>query len=85
MKDEADFGTAADPVSMMEAEHEEAGEIMETIQNLSDNFTPPEDACASYRVLFESLEGFQIDLHKHVHLENNILFPKALELEKRIN
>lgn len=85
VKDESDFGTAADPVSMMEAEHEEAGEIMETIQNLSDNFTPPEDACASYRVLFESLEGFQIDLHKHVHLENNILFPKALELEKRIN
>ncbi len=85
IKNDPDFGSAADPVAMMEAEHEEAGEMMEAIQNLSDDFTPPEDACASYRVLFQSLEGFQIDLHKHVHLENNILFPKALEMEKSIN
>lgn len=79
------FGTVENPVRMMEVEHDEAGESMAKIQKLSNNFTPPEDACASYRVLFQNLEGFQDDLHKHVHLENNILFPKALELEKRLN
>lgn len=80
-----DFGTVENPVAMMEAEHDEAGEAMAKIQQLSNNFTPPEDACATYRVLFQSLEGFQDDLHKHVHLENNVLFPKALDLEKRFN
>ncbi|MFH5832317.1 iron-sulfur cluster repair di-iron protein [Halalkalibaculum sp. DA3122] len=79
------FKTAANPISMMEAEHEEAGGAMEKIQELSNDFTPPGDACATYRVLYASLEEFRDDLHKHVHLENNILFPKALELEKRLN
>lgn len=83
-QDQPQFGTAANPVAMMEAEHEEAGGIMEEIQNLSNDFTPPEDACATYRVLFQNLEGFRDDLHKHVHLENNILFPKALKLEKEL-
>lgn len=72
-------------LEILEAEHENAGEIMSEIESLTDNFTPPEDACASFRVLFKNLEGFQKDLHKHVHLENNILFPKALELESRLN
>lgn len=85
IKNQPHFGTAANPVSMMEAEHKEAGGIMEEIQNLSNNFTPPEDACTTYRVLYQNLEGFQADLHKHVHLENNILFPKALKLEKNLN
>lgn len=79
------FKTAANPIGMMEAEHEEAGDGMEKIKELSNNFTPPEDACATYRVLYANLKEFQEDLHKHVHLENNILFPKALELEKRLN
>lgn len=83
--DKPPFGTVENPVAMMEQEHDEAGEAMERIQKLSDDFTPPEDACTSYRVLFQNLEGFQDDLHKHVHLENNVLFPKALELEKRLN
>lgn len=85
LADRPHFGTAANPVAMMEAEHEEAGGIMEQIEELSNNFTPPEDACATCRVLFQNLEGFQDDLHKHVHLENNILFPKALNLEKKLN
>jgi len=72
-------------LDVLEDEHEKAGELMFEIETLSNNFTPPENACASYRVLFQNLEGFQKDLHKHVHLENNILFPKALELEKRLN
>jgi regulator of cell morphogenesis and NO signaling len=72
-------------LEVLEDEHEQAGELMAEIESLTDNFTPPEGACASYRVLFQNLEGFQKDLHKHVHLENNILFPKALELEARMN
>jgi regulator of cell morphogenesis and NO signaling len=79
------FGAVENPVRLMEIEHDEAGDAMEKIQQLSNNFTPPEDACATYRVLFQNLKGFQEDLHKHVHLENNILFPKALDLEKRLN
>lgn len=72
-------------VEILESEHEKAGELMAEIESLTNNFTPPEGACASYRVLFQNLEGFQKDLHKHVHLENNILFPKALQLEARMN
>ncbi len=83
--DSPDFGMAANPISMMEQEHDDAGAAMEKIQRLSSDFTPPEDACATYRILFQNLEGFQEDLHKHVHLENNILFPKALELERKLN
>jgi regulator of cell morphogenesis and NO signaling len=72
-------------VGSLEDEHDKAGELMAKIEELTNGFNPPENACASYRVLFQNLEGFQQDLHKHVHLENNILFPKALELEKRMN
>ncbi|MEX2605562.1 MAG: iron-sulfur cluster repair di-iron protein [Gracilimonas sp.] len=72
-------------VESLEDEHDKAGALMAEIEELSNGFNPPEDACASYRVFFQNLEGFQKDLHKHVHLENNILFPKALELEQRLN
>jgi regulator of cell morphogenesis and NO signaling len=72
-------------IEILEAEHENAGEVMAEIESLTNNFTPPEDACASFRVLFQNLEGFQKDLHKHVHLENNILFPKALVMEQQLN
>jgi len=79
------FTTAENPIRMMEEDHDQVGETLAKIQHLSDNFTPPDDACATYRVYYQNLEGFQNDLHKHVHLENNILFPKALELEHRLN
>lgn len=79
------FGMAANPIAMMEEEHDEAGTTMAKIRRLSNDFMPPEDACTTYRLLYQNLEGFEKDLHKHVHLENNILFPKALELEKRLN
>lgn len=68
--------------NMLVEEHETAGALMEEIEKLSNQFTPPADACASYQVLYKSLDGFQQDLHKHVHLENNILFLKALKLNK---
>ncbi|SMO86592.1 iron-sulfur cluster repair di-iron protein [Fodinibius sediminis] len=80
-----DFGKAANPISMMEHEHDQSGAAMEKIRELSDDFTPPDDACTTYRLLFENLEAFEKDLHKHVHLENNILFPKAIELEQSLN
>ena len=80
-----EFGEAANPIAMMEQEHDDAGEAMGKIRKLSNDFTPPEDACTTYRVLFQNLADFEQDLHKHIHLENNILFPKALELEKKLN
>jgi len=70
-------------IDLMEEEHELVGRNMEEIRALSKNYTLPEDACASYSFLFKSLEDFENDLHIHIHLENNILFPKALELEKK--
>lgn len=72
-------------VEALEEEHDKAGELMANIEGLTNGFNPPANACASYRVLFQNLEGFQQDLHKHVHLENNILFPKALKLEQSLN
>lgn len=72
-------------IEALEEEHDKAGRLMETIEELTKGFIPPQDACASYQVLFQNLEGFQQDLHKHVHLENNILFPKALKFETSLN
>lgn len=78
------FGSIQNPINMMEAEHESAHVNMEKIRELSNNFTPPEDACNSYRVLFAKLKEYEADLHHHIHLENNILFKKAIELEKEL-
>ena len=79
------FGSVENPIHMMEAEHETAGRCMEEIRSLSNNYTLPGDACASYSLLFKMLNDFEEDLHIHVHLENNILFPKAIALEKQLN
>jgi len=64
----------------MEDEHDHAGGMMKKIRKLSNDFTLPEDACKTYQILYKNLEGFEEDLHKHVHLENNILFKKAEQL-----
>ena len=77
----AHFGTIQNPIDMMEHEHEIVGNKLEQIRKLSNNFSLPEDACASYSYLYKTIEEFENDLHIHVHLENNILFPKALVLE----
>lgn len=76
------FGSVSNPIQMMESEHEAAGSGMEDIRQWSHHYTPPLDACTSYRVLFAKLSEFEQDLHQHVHLENNLLFPKAIALEK---
>lgn len=70
----------AAPVSVMEQEHDHAGSLMAEIRELTKNYTPPTDACTTYKLSFEALKAFEQDLHQHVHLENNILFPKALKL-----
>ena len=78
------FGSVENPVRMMELEHDAAGKQMEQIKQLSSNYLPPEDACTTYKVLYQELKEFENDLHMHIHLENNILFPRAVELEKKL-
>ncbi len=75
------FGTVENPIRMMEREHREAGDEMRLIRELTGGFTVPADGCATYRICFEELAAFERDLHRHVHLENNVLFPKAVALE----
>lgn len=81
----AHFGTVQAPINMMEMEHELVGKNLAEIRELSQNYLLPEDACASYSLLYRMLDEFEEDLHLHIHLENNILFPKALEIEKQMN
>lgn len=76
------FGTVKKPIAAMMIEHDNEGERFRTIASLTNNYTPPEDACNTYRVTYAMLEEFEQDLHKHIHLESNILFPKAKALEK---
>ena len=78
------FGTIKNPIAMMEAEHQSTGDGMSEIRNLTNNYTPPDDACETYKISFKELKEFEEDLHKHVHLENNILFPKAIKLEESL-
>ena len=77
----APFGTVKNPIRMMEAEHESAGDAMARIRELTSGYAVPADACTTYRVCLQELEEFERDLHEHVHLENNILFPKATRIE----
>ncbi|HET7697542.1 MAG TPA: iron-sulfur cluster repair di-iron protein [Vicinamibacterales bacterium] len=76
----APFGSIDNPIAMMEREHEDAGAAMAEIRRLTGGYTVPADGCTTYRVTFRELEAFESDLHTHVHLENNILFPKARRL-----
>ncbi|WP_369764888.1 iron-sulfur cluster repair di-iron protein [Flavobacterium sp. WC2429] len=76
------FGTVNNPIAMMMAEHEAEGDRFVKIAALTNNYTPPSDACNTYKVTFSMLNEFEQDLHKHIHLENNILFTKAVALEK---
>ena len=75
------FGSVNNPISMMKVEHEDEGERFEMMSDLTDGFNPPEYACNTWRVSYHLLKEFQDDLHKHIHLENNILFPSALAIE----
>ena len=78
------FGTIQNPINMMEAEHTGAGEILFKIKDLTNDFNPPSGACNTFRDLYAKLEEYQNDLFQHIHLENNILFPKAIALEAEL-
>lgn len=78
----AAFGTVENPISVMRHEHDIEGGRFQRIAELTGNYTPPADACNTYRVTFSLLKEFEEDLHLHVHLENNILFPKAIKMEQ---
>jgi regulator of cell morphogenesis and NO signaling len=77
----APFGTVRNPVRVMMAEHDAAGYILGRMRALSSDYTAPVDACISYKTLYSALTALEADLHQHIHLENNILFPRATELE----
>ena len=77
----APFGSTQNPIKVMLSEHDAAAEQVREMRRLSGDFTLPADACTSYRTLYEAMEGLEKDLHEHIHLENNLLFPKAIEME----
>ena len=79
------FGTVANPVRMMEHEHDNAGLVLRALRDASQGYTPPADACTSFQALYTALANFEKDLHQHIHLENNMLFPRALQMESGAN
>ncbi|MCF7797433.1 MAG: iron-sulfur cluster repair di-iron protein [Lentisphaeria bacterium] len=78
------FGSVENPIRGMEADHQVVGELMDSIRELSGNYTVPEDACASYRMVYGFLSELADDLHQHIHLENNILHPKVRALAQKL-
>ena len=81
---EPPFATVENSISMMMQEHHNEGERFRKIAALSNDYQVPEDGCITYRVAYSLLKEFEENLHLHIHLENNILFPKALHLEKQV-
>ena len=75
------FGTVRNPVRVMMAEHDAAGYILRRMREASSDYTVPADGCISYKTLYSALTELEVDLHQHIHLENNILFPRAIEEE----
>lgn len=80
----APFGTVNNPIRMMMAEHDTAGEILHELRAQTRDYTLPADACMSYQTLYQAMEAFEKDLYQHIHLENNILFPRALTAEQNL-
>ncbi|MBI5116110.1 iron-sulfur cluster repair di-iron protein [Candidatus Poribacteria bacterium] len=81
---EAHCGTVQNPIRQMEYEHDNAGRALAKMRELTSNYTLPGDACNTFRALYDGLKALEGDLHEHIHLENNILFPKAVETEKKL-
>lgn len=82
---QAPFGSISNPISAMLADHQQEGERFDRISALTGNYKVPEDACITYELTLKQLSDFETDLHRHIHLENNILFPKAIDLEKELS
>jgi len=74
-------GTVLTPIRQMEFEHQNAGQALARMRELTDNYRLPDDACPTFATVYEALDAMEKDLHEHIHLENNILFPSAAELE----
>lgn len=77
-------GTIENPIRVMELEHQDAGDALERLRELTYGYAPPEGACSSYRAMLARLEALESDMHHHVHKENNILFPRVAVLEKEL-
>lgn len=77
-------GSVQNPIRVMEHEHDDAGQALARMRSLTSGYTPPQDACNTFRVVLDSLAVLEADLHRHIHKENNILFPKAAEAEARL-
>ncbi len=77
------FGRVENPVAMMMHEHDSAGDILRELRKVTNGYAAPEDACDGYRSTYKALDEFEADLHQHIHKENNILFPRAVEMSKR--
>ncbi len=77
-------GYLSGPIHIMESEHETAGNMLQQIRDLTNNFSSPADACTTFKLAYTELNEYEHDLHRHVHLENNILFPGAIELENKL-
>jgi regulator of cell morphogenesis and NO signaling len=75
------FGTVMNPIRMMMNEHDGAGEALRSLRHVTSDYKVPDDACISYRTLYQALQDFEADLHQHIHKENNILFPRAAAME----
>jgi len=80
----APFGSVNNPISMMMMEHDTAGEILRELRSVTSDYATPADGCISYRTLYAALAAFEKDLHQHIYLENNVLFPRAIELEVQL-
>ena len=78
------FGTVGNPIRMMEREHQDAGDELRDIRERTGDYAVPDDGCTTYNVCYQELRRFEQDLHLHVHLENNVLFPAAIDLEERL-
>ena len=78
------FETVRNPIRTMMREHDAAGDLVRQIRVLTSEYTPPGDACTSFKALYQTLREFEADLHQHVHLENNVLFPRAVEMEAAV-
>jgi regulator of cell morphogenesis and NO signaling len=79
------FGSVYNPIAMLRGDHQTEGDLFAKISELTNNYTPPDDACNTYKVTYSMLQEFEQDLHKHIHLENNILFPKAQNMEEQFS
>jgi len=75
-------GSVANPIRQMEHEHEQSGDALAILNESTDAYTPPDWACNTYRAMLDSLKNLEADMHQHIHKENNVLFPKAIELEQ---